>query len=197
MKQCTGKEKISWQTLLITNFFVNDSLLQKCSWQQAALYILYTYLQYLAPIILREGQLLLIQGVQRSPGYSGFLFLYTVLAVDQVYLDIRGYKQKQFKTCNWKCYNKLYLSKIPSQSNSQINIKLKPEHCKPIRTGENFGSGFWDETSGPDDLHLQMVLPVIETELDLPQASWAQDLSTHQLGRPQAVYEVPKLPLGT
>lgn len=66
-----------------------------------------------------------------------------------------------------------------------------------IRTRENFGSRFWDETSGPDDLHLQMVLPVIETELNLPQAGWAQDLSTHQLGRPQAVDEVPKLPLRT
>lgn len=53
-------------------------------------YDMYKYLQYFAPVVLGKSQLLLIQGVQGSSGYSRFLLFYAMFAINQVHLNIGG-----------------------------------------------------------------------------------------------------------
>lgn len=51
---------------------------------------MYKYLQYFPPVVLGKSQLLLIQGVQGSSGYSRFLLFYAMFAINQVHLNIGG-----------------------------------------------------------------------------------------------------------
>lgn len=53
-------------------------------------YDMYNYLQYFPPVVLGKSQLLLIQGVQGSSGYSRFLLFYAMFAINQVHLNIGG-----------------------------------------------------------------------------------------------------------
>lgn len=57
---------------------------------------MYKYLQYFPPVVLGKSQLLLIQGIQGSSGYSRFLLFYAMFAINQVHLNIGGWNRKAF-----------------------------------------------------------------------------------------------------